>query len=346
MTLWIVLIVLCLLAILFSVWPLWKASHKLSPLVALVIVFTVGLAAGLYDSIGSPNVPSGRSGSDTNAAAMDEVLASLKARLAQNPDDIGGWMMLGRSQAALNNFAGAAEAYEKAMALESGQNSQTLVDLSLAIAQRDKQPIVGRSSELLENALVLDPHSGPALYYGGMAAANRGDTSVAADRWELLLGLNPPPEIIESLQQNIAMWRGEAMPQVAESPAPKPAVSAAEPVPVDAIISANVALSPNAVAAIRTDAVIFVIARDPAQPAPPIAVTRKRVSDLPAVVALTDANSMVAGRNLSMFNEIELLARVSLSGGPAAASGDWFGSMIVRPAETPSVSLTINQQVP
>ena len=62
MTLWIVLIILCLLAILFSVWPLWKASHKLSPLVALVIVFTVALAAGMYDNIGSPNAPSGRSG--------------------------------------------------------------------------------------------------------------------------------------------------------------------------------------------------------------------------------------------------------------------------------------------
>jgi hypothetical protein len=47
-----------------------------------------------------------------------------------------------------------------------------------------------------------------------------------------------------------------------------------------------------------------------------------------------------------MFPEIELLARVSLSGGPAAASGDWFGSMIVRPAESRSVSLTIDQQVP
>ena len=346
MTLWIVLIVLCLLAILFSVWPLWKASHRLSPLVALVIVFTVSLAAGMYDTIGSPNVPSGRSGNDTNAAAMDEVLASLKARLAENPDDIGGWKMLGRSQAALNNFAGAAEAYEKAMALESGQNSQTLVDLSLAIAQRDKKPLVGRSSDLLESALVLEPNNGAALYYGGMAAANRGDTAIAADRWELLLGLNPPTEIIGTLQQNIAMWRGETMSQIAEKPAPKPVVSATEQAPVDAIISANVALSPDAVAAIRTDAVIFVIARDPAQPAPPIAVTRKRVSDLPAVVALTDANSMVAGRDLSAFKEIELLARVSLSGGPAAASGDWFGSMIVRPAETPSVSLTINQKVP
>jgi hypothetical protein len=55
---------------------------------------------------------------------------------------------------------------------------------------------------------------------------------------------------------------------------------------------------------------------------------------------------MVAGRDLSGFAEIELLVRVSLSGGPAAKSGDWFGSMLVRPAESNSVSLTIDQQVP
>ena len=70
------------------------------------------------------------------------------------------------------------------------------------------------------------------------------------------------------------------------------------------------------------------------------------LSELPTVVSLTDAESMVAGRNLSAFVEIELLARVSLSGGPAAQSGDWFGSMIVRPADSDSVSLTIDQEVP
>ena len=70
------------------------------------------------------------------------------------------------------------------------------------------------------------------------------------------------------------------------------------------------------------------------------------LSELPTVVWLTDAESMVAGRNLSAFAEIELLARVSLSGGPAAQSGDWFGSMIVRPAENDSVFLTIDQEVP
>ena len=59
MTFWIILVVLCLLAILFSVWPLWKASHKLSPLVASVIVLTVALSAGMYDSIGKDLRPLG-----------------------------------------------------------------------------------------------------------------------------------------------------------------------------------------------------------------------------------------------------------------------------------------------
>jgi cytochrome c-type biogenesis protein CcmH len=105
-------------------------------------------------------------------------------------------------------------------------------------------------------------------------------------------------------------------------------------------------LSDNAIAAITADANVFVIARDPAQPSPPIAVNRVRLSELPAVISLGDAQSMVAGRTLSGFEEFELLARVSLSGSPAATSGDWFGSLIVRPAENPSVFLAIDQQVP
>jgi cytochrome c-type biogenesis protein CcmH len=98
--------------------------------------------------------------------------------------------------------------------------------------------------------------------------------------------------------------------------------------------------------ALTTDANVFLIARDPQQPSPPIAVSRLRVSELPTVVSLGDAQSMVAGRALSGFAEFELLARISLSGGPAASSGDWFGSLIVRPADAKSVNLSIDQQVP
>ncbi|MGB5336958.1 MAG: hypothetical protein WBN07_15165, partial [Woeseiaceae bacterium] len=113
-----------------------------------------------------------------------------------------------------------------------------------------------------------------------------------------------------------------------------------------AVVTARIALSETAMSALSAEANVFIIARDPAQPSPPIAVDRVRLSELPTVIALGDANSMVAGRALSGFQEFELLARVSLSGGPAAASGDWFGSLIVKPSDSNSVFLSIDQQVP
>ena len=56
-----------------------------------MIVFTVALSVGMDDSIGSPNVPSGRSVTANDAAAMNDAITSLQARLADNPEDIGGW---------------------------------------------------------------------------------------------------------------------------------------------------------------------------------------------------------------------------------------------------------------
>lgn len=354
MTLWIVLVALCLAALVFAAWPLYRDAKRLTPMLASVIVLTVVLSAGLYSYVGSPNVLSGRGGESLED--MASVMATLEARLAKNPDDLKGWQMLARSNMSLQRFDEAVLAYERVMELEDGRNAQTLVDLALALLSRDGTAIEGRTAALIEGALALAPNNPAALFYSGVAAANQGDTALAASRWEILLGLNPPAEIRTVLEQRIAEWRGEpfepASPSVAaELPPDHPPVessaatqtAAADP---DAVVTARVALSQGALEAIGVDANVFVIARDPAQPSPPIAVSRVRVSELPAVVSLGDAQSMVAGRSLSGFDEFELLARVSLSGTPAAASGDWFGSLMVRPADSNSVFLSIDQQVP
>lgn len=350
-TFWLVLVVLCLIAVTFGVWPLFRASHRLSPLVAVVIVFTIAFSVGLYNFVGSPSVQSAGAGSSDNLPDMETAIASLVQRLDDNPEDLNGWKMLARSYMSLQKFDEAVSTYERVMELEDGQNAQTLVDLALAILSRDGTAIEGRTAALIESALALEPNNPAALFYSGAAAANRGDTDLAASRWEILLGLNPPPEIRNILQQRVAEWRGEplqpAQPPVADTlPADHPGVE--RPVTEDAaaVVTARVSLSDNAMSAITSDANVFIIARDPAQPSPPIAVDRLRLSDLPAVVSLGDAQSMVAGRSLSGFDEFELLARVSLSGSPAATSGDWFGSLIVRPADERSVFLAIDQQVP
>lgn len=358
MTFWIVLVVLCLVALWFGVWPLYRESRRLTPLLAIVVVFTVAFSAGMYNIVGSPNLPSAGAQGEM-LPDMDAVMESLQQRLVDNPEDINGWTMLARSQMTLQQFGDAVTSYERVMELEDGRNAQTLVDLALALLSRDGTPIEGRTAALIESALALEPNNPAALFYSGVASANRGDTDLAASRWEVLLGLSPPPEIRSILEQRVAEWRGvpldSVQSEIAESASAMeaaPAAATARPEPVapeaapGAVVTARVALSETAMAAITADANVFIIARDPAQPSPPIAVDRVRLSDLPAVIALGDQNSMVAGRELSGFEEFELLARVSLSGGPAAASGDWFGSLIIKPSDTSSVFLAIDQQVP
>ncbi|MBT8102761.1 MAG: hypothetical protein KJO95_07305 [Gammaproteobacteria bacterium] len=350
MTFWIIAALLCLVALGFGGWPLFRESRRLTPLLAIVIVSTIAVSVGLYSRIGSPDVPSAGAQSDT-LPDMESAIASLQQRLSKNPDDLNGWNMLARSYMTLQRFDDAVTSYERVMELEDGQNAQTLVDLALAILSRDGTAIEGRPAALIESALALDPNNPAALFYSGAALANRGDTEMAASRWEILLGLNPPPEIRAIIEQRVAEWRGAPVasnesPVAEDTPVGQAGTTEAPPPNPDAVVTARVALSDSAMSTLTVDANVFIIARDPAQPSPPIAVDRVRLSELPAVVSLGDGQSMVQGRALSGFEEFELLARVSLSGSPAATSGDWFGSLIVRPADTRSVYLAIDQQVP
>jgi cytochrome c-type biogenesis protein CcmH len=358
MNLWIILAAMSLGAIAFAVWPLYRQQRRLSPLVAFSVVFVVALSTGLYYKQGSPGLLS--AGGDAQQS-MDDALAGLVAKLAANPDNPQGWMMLGRSYMSMGNYSGAVEAFEKAIELESAQNPQALVSLGEALLADSGGAWDERIASLFENALALDPNNPQGLFYGGIVSSNRGNTMLAADRWERLLGLNPPPEIQETLRQRIAEWRGEkpALPAshpplggAATGAAEEVAEAEPQPAPIErpamsegAVVRAYVTLNPAAQAALPANATVFVIARDPAAPMPPIAAVRRQLTDLPMFVELGDRESMVPGRDLSGFAEFELLARVSLSGQPMAAPGDWYGSTIVNPSASNDVELSIQTEV-
>jgi cytochrome c-type biogenesis protein CcmH len=336
-SIWVPLAVMALVAVLFVAWPLYSRQKRVTVTMVLSIAAIAALSAGLYVRQGSPDLPSG---GPVDTHTLDEMIVALAARLEDNPDDLAGWKMLGRSYMSVRNYAAAADAYDRAVKLESSQNAETLVELGEAILARDNSRIEGQTSALFESALAIEPNNATALFYGGIGAFNRGNKELAADRWEILLGLSPPPEIEQLLRQRIAEWRGEP---------PAAIVGAAPPTPEDrsdVIVSAAVSVSAAAAQALPSDAVVFVIARDPGQPSPPIAVSRRRLSEFPVTIDLGDRDSMVAGRELSGFAEIELIARVSLSGQPTQQSGDWFGVQRIRPAESSSVVLVIDEQVP
>ena len=346
MTLWLSLAVMGVLAIMFVAWPLYSRSRTFTPVIAISVLIIAAISAGLYHEMGSPDLQSGVG--EGELANMDEAVAALAARLESDPHDLEGWKMLGRSYMSLGNYALAVDAFEKAVELESSQNAQTLVELASAMLSTNSGGVAGPVAALFESALALEPNNPQALFYGGIAAINRDDKELAANRWEMLLGLNPPDEIREVLRQRVAQWRGESTPPEQQSVASQPAQPAGQvqsPVKADMVIQASISLSETAAAAVPGDATVFIIARDPAQPAPPIAVIRRRAAELPTVVELGDSDSMIAGRLISGFAELELIARVSLSGQPAQQPGDWVGSAIVKPADNNSIILPIDTEI-
>ena len=329
MTLWVVFILLCFMALAFVVWPLYRSSGRLTPVLAAVIVVTIGLSAALYQEIGSPGVPSGAG----TTPPADDMVVSLRKRLEDNPDDVSGWVLLGRSYQSMKQYDEAISAFEKAIALEQGQNADTLVGLGIALLEQQRGEASDRSTRLFENALALDPNNPNALFYAGGAAARRGDTALATERWEKLLQQDAPPEIRELLLRKISEWRG-LPPQTAEQEQP------------EGLVTINIAISAAALSALPAEATVYVIARDPLQPSPPIAVTPRRLSQLPMVVALSDSDAMVEGRPLSAFTEFEIIVRVSISGSPMAQSGDWSGSVLVNTDDARSIDLIIDQETP
>jgi hypothetical protein len=55
---------------------------------------------------------------------------------------------------------------------------------------------------------------------------------------------------------------------------------------------------------------------------------------------------MIPGRVPSAFEELEIVARASVSGNPIAQSGDWFGSARVNRGSDGVLQIRIDQQVP
>lgn len=324
----LLLALMCLLAAGIAILPFVRNFRRTAPVAIPTLLLVIGVSAGLYALQGRPEVPSG-AGSQPDVAAM---VSSLASRLESQPDDINGWKMLGRSYMTVGNFDGAVEAYARAVELEDAQNAQTLVDYGVALARAGGDALSTKAISVFENAIALAPDHPEALFWSGIAAANRGDPVSAADRWERLLATDPPPEVRSLLSERIAGWRGEPGTE------PPAAASADDTAP---LVDIDIGVADVAKAALPEDASVFIIARDPAQPSPPIAVTRRNLAELPARVSLGDRDAMIPGRLLSAFERFEIEVRASASGNPAAGPGDWFGTAVVVPAENRAITVEI-----
>ncbi len=276
------------------------------------------------------------------ADSPESMVSQLARRLEHQPNDLDGWLMLGRSYTVLQEYPLAVRAFGRAVQLSGGKNAEALTGEAEALALTDENELDGRAGRLIEQALALEPDSGKALFLGAAVAARRGDLPLARQRFAKLLSLNPPDAIRPMIEQQIAAIDEKLSGNPAKAAAVQqrqPAGEAGSP-----LVRVNVTLAPSLASAAGA-APLFVFVRDPAQGGPPLAVKRLE-SHFPQSVALSAADSMVPGRAFSPGQSVQVVARIARSGTPVAASGDPFGEVTYRVGQDGLVSLVIDRLTP
>lgn len=313
---------------------------RLLPAAALLIALPA-LAALLYVTQGGSRLPA--SGAD-ELPPVAEMVASLERRLAEEPRDLDGWLMLGRSYVVLQRYADAARAYGQAYDLSGGRDAAVITAYAETLALEDADALEGRAGELFDHALELEPSDPKALWYGGLAAWARGDLAAARDRWTRLRALGPPPAVDELLADRLA-----EIDQLSGVPAPDvpgDAPSGAAAAPAEPGVALSIAVDPSLRGRLEAGGTLYVIARAEGAGGPPLAVVRRSAAELPLTLQLTDADAMLPGRRLSDHARLSLTARVSASGEPLPASGDLAGEASWRSGQAGPVELTIDRVIP
>jgi cytochrome c-type biogenesis protein CcmH len=301
--------------------PAYKKERRLSALVVAIVVPT--LAALMYARLSHWDWNAAETQA-TNAAQMEDLLQQLEAKLKANPQDVRGWLLLGKSYVTTGRFARGVDAFQQAYDISKGSDVEAIIGLGEALALVDEASLSGRAGQLFDEALAKAPNHPKALWYGSMAALQAGDVRRGRDRLQLLLAQNPPEElrgVLERQIQDLNQQLGEAGEGVATgSTASEPARSVAEA----RSLRVSVSIAPQILTQLKTALPLFILARDPAG-GPPLAVQRHSSAAAPLTVELSERDAMVPTRTIASAPRIEVVARISKSGAPQAQSGDFFG---------------------
>jgi len=325
--------------------------------IAACIALFVPIASGaLYLHLGTPDGVDAQAKHEQAVAeknqqpdrppAMDEALASLEKKLAEEPENLDNWKLLGKTYLLINDFPNAKRALQSANALD-GKDPEVLAGLANAIAMELGGDLSGQPGEYIDQALAIDPDHVQSLWLKAIAIQQTGDHENAIARFEAIrANVTDNPEASANIDQLIAVSK-EALgiPVDITTAKPQPAPEAPKTQGASASLSVTVSLADEVIEKVNASDSVFIFARASSGPPMPLAVSRHVVSDLPVTVLLDDTMAMMPAMTLSQFPSVTVGARVSQSGNAIAQPGDWFTEQHdVLPADVSELALTIDTQ--
>lgn len=298
------------------------------PAVWTAVVLAVALpisAMGFYMWVGEPealNPMALKSPDQVDQKDLAKLAETLADKLQSQPENLQGWVMLGRTYRTLENFDASIKAYDAALKLSADDDLQ-LERIEVMAMQRQGN-FDGEPWRVIRDILQKDPQHYGALLTAGSASYAERKYADALKYWEQArkpLEANHPD--LPGLENAIATVRETmGLPAKAASTGPSGGSAAAS----SALnVSGQISLSAALKAKASPNDAVFVYATPANGDRMPLAIMKTTVSQLPLNFTLDDSTAMTPERKLSAAGEVFIKVRVSKSGNAMPQSGDLTG---------------------
>jgi cytochrome c-type biogenesis protein CcmH len=298
------------------------------PAVWTAVVLAVALpisAMGFYMWVGEPealNPMALKSPDQVDQKDLAKLAETLADKLQSQPENLQGWVMLGRTYRTLENFDASIRAYDAALKLSADDDLQ--LERIEVIAMQRQGNFDGEPWRVIRDILQKDPQHYGALLSAGSASYAERKYADALKYWEQArkpLEANHPD--LPGLENAIATVRETmGLPAKAASTGPSGGSAAAS----SALnVSGQISLSAALKAKTSPNDAVFVYATPGNGDRMPLAIMKTTVSQLPLNFTLDDSTAMTPDRKLSTAGEVFIKVRVSKSGNAMPQSGDLTG---------------------
>jgi len=332
------------------------AAKAEKPAIWTAVVLAVALplgSMGLYMWVGQPealNPMAAKTPDQVDPKDLAKMAQTLAEKLQAKPDNLQGWVMLGRTYRALENFDAALKAYDSALKL-SADDDLKLERIEIIAMQRQGQ-FEGEPWNVIREVLQRDPQHFGALLTAGSASYAEGKFADALKYWEQArkpLDANNPD--LEGLENAIAAVRDRlgmlpAKSSLTASSTPSSTSSSTSVATSGLNVTGQVNLSASLKSKASPNDVVFIYATPANGDRMPLAIFKTTVSQLPLNFTLDDSSAMTPDRKLSAAGEVMVKVRVSKSGNAMPQSGDLSGSLGPVKVGAKGLKLEIKDQIP
>jgi cytochrome c-type biogenesis protein CcmH len=258
-----------------------------------------------------------------SAEQLERTVAQTRERVKTSPKDAAAWAMLAHSYDMLGRYAEAGEAYAQLVELLPN-DAQVLADYADSMAVSRGRKLDGEPLKLVQRALTLDPKNLKALALAGTEAFDRKEFSQAIAFWERARAQISDTALRQEIDKSIADARQLQVGAVAASGV---AASSVQPTGAQSVgfVAGRVSLSDKLKSQVSGNDTLFVFARPADGSRMPVALMRRRASELPLEFRLDDSMAMVPQMRLSAQARVVVGARISKRGDATPKPGDFQG---------------------